>query len=1499
MEYGYIIKISNKNLYKEIQLPIDKTIIKIGMDMECDVRLYKENFFEKFMLTFSKNNDVWSIACSKNIYIDAGDVRKLLNKELKHGDKFTIRYQESGNSVFEIEFVFDFDNKERKYNRKIDISNVQRISIGNGKENSIALNSPYIKNDQIFLDKNGDKLELKVVCTTYGVYHNGKKVNASETIENGDFISIADFSFYYKDNIAYTEVDGNIEINNLIYVDEIRKNEYPKFNRNTRIKLVVNDEKIEIMDPPAKPQKPKDNLFVRLLPSFGMLAASGVMAFMGGTMIIFSAISGGMAIVTSIIGVVQNKKQYKLQKENRVKIYTQYINEKENEIQNIREVELADLQEKYISLEEEKNNFEKFSSNLFDRRLGDQDFLNIRLGEGKVEALRKINYKKKERLEIEDDLQKMPETITKQYKYIYDAPIICDLKEINALGILGEEENRFEIFKNIIIDICARHYKSDVKMFFIAEEKNKDRIFWLRMLPYVYHQTVGIRNIVCDDEGKNLIFEYLYKELSFRESTKKYENELVVFFYDEYGFKNHPISKFVENAKDLGVTFLFFEDKKKDVPQGCGYLIDLQDDKTAILINTENKNDFTEFTYPNISTRDAKKIVNNLAPIYTEEISLESTLTKNITLYQLLNILSVDDINLKERWQKSKVFISMSAPLGVSKTGIVCLDLHDKAHGPHGLVAGTTGSGKSEILQTYILSMATLFHPYEVSFVIIDFKGGGMVNQFANLPHLLGAITNIDGKEINRSLKSIKAELQKRQKLFAELEVNHIDKYIKKYQEGIAKKPLPHLIIIVDEFAELKAEQPEFMKELISAARIGRSLGVHLILATQKPSGQVNEQIWSNSKFKLCLKVQSQEDSNEVLKSPLAAEIKEPGRAYLQVGNNEIFELFQSAYSGAPEKENNSNIKEFEIFSLTASGKKKSVFARKKNKIESHNLTQLEALVKYVEEYCYTEDIVKLPNICLPPLEDVIKIEEVKSEYDLSNIPIGIYDDPDTQYQGPAKINLCNENVVIIGSSQTGKTNLIQVLVRLIVEKYSPKEINFYIVDFGAMYLKNYSNLNHVGGVVTASEEERIKNLFKLLSEEIDFRKEKFMQIGLSSFAAYKEAGYDDLAQIIFIIDNFSAFKELYGDIYEDVFIYITREGITCGITVVLTNAQTNGIGFKYMSNFACKLALTCNDSNEYGMLFDRCRIEPKDVPGRMLCIQNKTIYELQSFLAFEGKKEIDRSNAVKQFIESINQKYTSQYAKKIPAIPDKLTLEFLHNNYNLLLDRYKYPIALDYSDVDVVYLELNKVNEYCLIGKDIDKKQFVLDAILMSLAKRILTNPVQMYIIDSIERPLKEKAELGFVEKYTIDYSEIGNVLEEIYLELERRYSLLMESGLDSIRKMPFYFIVINNPEVIEYVSNTKELMEIYSNMLKKYKALGFVFLYSNIDDTNVGYNSPEILKKLKDNKKGIITSDIKEFKFCDIPSNIVRNSKQLGYGDAYLMDGSDVKRIKVIEED
>lgn len=1497
MDNRYKIILSNNNIYKEIELTADAHQVKVGTGIDCDIRLRKELFFGQIELLFVKNGKEWSVHCSDNLYLTVGDIRKLMTKNLVHGDALEIKYQESDNLVFTMDFLIDFDDGKKKYERLIDVSETTSLTIGTPTNCNISIAGEYVKDDALVLNKKADGFVIDIQNTTYGVYINGKKSRSKDIIKNGDFLSISDYFFYFKDNRIWTQIRKDLVVNSLNYIDKPEQNYYPKFNRNTRIQTIVNKNDIEVLDPPAKPQKPKNNLLTRILPSIGMLLVSGITAFLGGAMIIMSAVSGVMAIVTSVITLQQSKKDYKKGTEERVEKYNAYIVKKRSEIEQIRAEEKHTLDKIYISQAEETKRLSEFSPSLFDRTISDSDFLCVKLGDGSIEANRKIKYKKQERLEVEDELQLIPEQINNEFKYLHSAPVVCDFKSVNAVGVVGNETYRFNILKNLVVDIATRQYFSDVKMAFVAEEKNVARISWLRMLPHTYDDNVKLRTLITDNESKNIVFEYLYKELTIREQCKKYDNNIVVFFYDEYGFKNHPISKFVEKAKELGVTFVFFGEKESDIPLGCGYIIEEKNDK-AILISTTDSSNTVEFTYPILKNEDAKKIVDLLAPVYSEEISLEGTLTKSISMFEMLNILAVDDLNLEERWNKSQVFRSMAAPIGVTTNGLISLDLHDKAHGPHGLVAGTTGSGKSEILQTYILSMATLFHPYEVGFVIIDFKGGGMVNQFKDLPHLLGAITNIDGKEIDRSLKSIKAELQKRQRLFAEAEVNHIDKYIRKFKAGEVTTPLPHLILIVDEFAELKAEQPEFMKELISAARIGRSLGVHLILATQKPSGQVNEQIWSNSRFKLCLKVQSQEDSNEVLKSPLAAEIKEPGRAYMQVGNNEVFELLQSAYSGAPEKMDDTSIKEFSIYSLSSCGRRTLVYTQKRKKAEGVNTTQLDAIVDYVASYCSSKNIERLSNICLPPLEDYLTVPNNLGNYALDSIPLGIYDDPDSQYQGLAHFNLCDDNTMIIGASQTGKTNLIQSIIRLVTSRYSPKDAVFYIADFGAMYLKNFESLHHVGGVVTISEGEKFKNLFKLLTEEVQYRKARFLDCGLSSYAAYREAGYTDLPHIFFIIDNFSAFKEVYADSYEDQFVYLTREGISCGISIIVTNASTNGLGYRYMSNFACRLSFRCNDAGEYMNIFDRCRIQPKDVSGRMLCKLNKELYEMQSFIAFEGEKELDRSNAVKKFVEEINAQYPNELARKIPSIPEVLTLDYIDDNYNFKTVGYQYPIALDYANVDVVTLDLKAWNEFCIIGKDSGKKLTATNSIMAAIHHNVLSKPVELYIIDGVERQLKEKADLSYVEKYTIDYSEIGSVFDSIMPELEKRHQLLMDGELDQLAKCTQIIVLINNKDAVEYMSSTKEILEIYTKMVKQFKPLGIAFIFSDIEDVAVSYNGPELLKRFKDSKKAIITSNLQEFKFCDLPSTAVRNNKTVNVGDVFLLDGSDVTRIKLAEE-
>lgn len=1494
MQSRYKIVISSRTIYKEIDLAPEFNEVRVGTETDCDVRLRKDMFFEKIELSFVQNNGSWSLFCSENLYLDIGDVRKLLTKMLVHGDVFYVKYQNSDNDVFAVEFLIDFDNGRRKYERAINVSGCSSIRIGVDNSNQIILNSPYVSNDAIELKRYGNGYQLLVYQTTFGVYHNGAKASGNTIISNGDFFSVSDFIFYYKDGVLWTEIREGMYLNGVSCGDYPEQNSYPKFNRNTRVKTVVRDDKIEILDPPAKPQKPKNNLFMKLLPSMGMLLAAGVMAAFGGAMIIMSAISGLMAIFTTIMGIKEGNKEYKVGVKERYEKYTAYIEKKRAEIERSREQEKKELEDIYVSQSVNGQRFTAFSADLFDRSPADEDFLCVRLGSGNVESKRTVDYKKQEKLEIEDDLQLLPEKIYDEFRNVHSAPIVCDFKRFNAVGVIGSIEYRFELLKNMVVDLVARHYFSDVQFVFVANNDHRDYIQWLRLLPNVYNNEVGIRNVVTDDESKNIIFEFLYKELTIREQNKTYKENIVVFFFDEYGFKSHPISKFISKAKDLGVTFVFFGDDISGIPQGCGNVVSIADSQSAVLINTENRAESLSFVYASLPNEQVQSIVQLMAPVYTEEISLEGTLTKNISMFELLNILAVDDIDLKARWEQSQVFKSMAAPLGVSKTSVISLDLHDKAHGPHGLVAGTTGSGKSEILQTYILAMATLYHPYEVGFVIIDFKGGGMVNQFKELPHLMGAITNIDGKEINRSLKSIKAELQKRQRLFAEADVNHIDKYIRKYKVGEVSIPLPHLIIIVDEFAELKAEQPEFMKELISAARIGRSLGVHLILATQKPSGQVNEQIWSNSRFKLCLKVQSQEDSNEVLKSPLAAEIKEPGRAYLQVGNNEIFELFQSAYSGASEKTDDANVKEFSICSLTESGKRIPVYVQKKKKSGEGSATQLDAIVGYVSEYCKGIELAKLPNICLPSLEHTIGfVPQVVPTAQGFVADIGVYDDPENQYQGVFSVDVGNNNLMIIGSSQTGKTNLLQDIIRSIASKYRPDEVAFYIIDFASMVLKNFEKLNHVGGVVCPSDDEKLKNLFKLLNTEVEMRKEKMMSVGVSSFAAYKEAGMTDLPQIILMIDNLTALKELYFQ-DDDELLNLCREGLTVGISIIIANSQTAGIGYKYLSNFAERIAFFCNDSNEYSSLFDHCSERIDNIQGRCIVDIEKRHLECQTYLAFNGEKEIDRVKEIKAFIADTNERNKHSRARMIPLIPESLTKNYMVEQFgNYMEEPFRIVSGLDYATVTPCVVDFSALGLLAITGRE-NAGQHNWVRYSVDMLNTMYPGKSKLYVVDSIGKKLTALKEAENLHSYSMVAEDAVTYIKEIEQQLKVRYEALVAGNEGVLANSELLLLIVDNQDALLAICNDREAMEAYKNIVGRYKNMrGGIIAF--IENANIPYSAPEMLKNIRDQKHIMYFDDMANMKIFDVPLAMARNFKKpIETGDGYYIKENNCLKLK-----
>ena len=1507
MKYRLIIY--GNNIYKETI--IDESFLgslTIGTDKACQIAFAREGFLTDFIFRIDKqNDDDFIISCNDTIFLRKDSNLKEYVRKLEFGDHISVCYDKTESDFLYVDFLAYYNYVGTDFDVSIDCSGYNEFTIGGKVDCTIRIDNPYLINDSVRVRRvlNGYEVDLKNI--DYGIEINGFVSGEDIGFLNyNEFLSVKGHVFCLNQEAIYTSKTTNI-ITKLPYKEIKNQNNnyiYPKFVKNVRQRFITPNDKIEVLNPKNKDEVQEQSFLLSVMPMLvNLLLMVGLRGIMGGggMFVIYFAATMTVSTIVTVINLVREKKRKNEKEEKRQKTYMEYITKCEDDIITLRKREKIVADYMNPSLEQYIKYVDNFDNRLFEKKKDHDDYLKIRLGSGVVLSSCQVEYKKEDYVDTEDELKDFPKALHDKYEYMADMPVCLDLKDVNAVGFIGSRTKLYQINKNIIFEFAASHFFKDVKLFLIMDEMDVELFKWARWLKNTYNDETHMRNFMYDEESAKLTLEFLYSELSKRESDGVYNEDIpdyVVLVYRSKLISNHPVSKYIKKAKELGFRFVFFEEAEEFVNSECSYRIFLDEKDYAGYIQDVNDGEkIQSFIYEHMPLEQAKTLSKKLAGVYVDEVNLENTLTKNISLFQLLNIMTPYDLNLKERWDKSAIYETMAAPIGV-KSGdeIVYLDIHEKYHGPHGLVAGTTGSGKSEILQTYILSMATLFHPYEVGFIIIDFKGGGMVNQFRDLPHLNGAITNIDGNEVERSLLSIKAELVKRQELFAEYEVNHIDDYIRAYKDGKTEIPLPHLVLIVDEFAELKSEQPEFMKELISAARIGRSLGVHLILATQKPSGVVSEQIWSNSKFKLCLKVQNKNDSNEVLKSPLAAEIREPGRAYLQVGNNEIFQLFQSAYSGATTRKTGiTNEKGFKISEVGLSGKRRIIYEQKPRDDENGD-TELKALVNYISEYCESNGIQRLPDICFPTLPDIVPFSYDGFEYNGTDIvvPLGVVDDPSRQRQYVEVVNLSQNNVYILGSTQSGKTNIIQTIIMGLTNIYSPVDVNIYILDFASMILKNFEELNHVAGVITTSNEERLKGFLKLMQETIQLRKNIFSKLGISSYSSYRESGRNDLPQIVVLLDNWIAFRGYYPD-YEDTLINICRDSVSVGISVVMTAGQASGIGFKLLANFSKRIALYCNDSSDYGTIFESCRKKIANIAGRGIIENNKSFYEIQYYLAFAAEKEFEKIKLIKEFISEIHNKYGDMYVPGIPEIPEKVTEAFLAKQFGTgYCALYEVPVGMEFNSINKRTLRLDKEFLIPFIGGDESYKRNYIEYLLNRTLSLKNTEPCEWHIVDNMQGNYKAYKEL--VADYTDTDEGTLNILSNLESLLRKRFEA-DKNGTYISDNEPLHIVLINSLEIIKLMGTAKEMVSLYKNISSIYRQYKVCFILSDIGNSMITLASGEVLKQVKDGKKAIAFEDIRNIKAVEIPIAASREFKKpLGTNDAYMINGERIEKVRVV---
>ena len=794
-----------------------------------------------------------------------------------------------------------------------------------------------------------------------GVYLNGKRVRGRADLRFGDVVSAFGLKLVYLiDTVAINAEDCGAVISERVMNTRLMPvvpEQMPKqddnadaerkdtlFHRSPRKVISLHTDPEEIEAPPQKQVGNRKPVWMIIGPSFtmaipmllgtGFMAVARSMSGTGGNAFMYiglvTAVSSAIIGITwALINLRYSKKEEKETELLRLQKYGEYLMECAERIRGKYEFNRNALLEMYPDARR-CCEYWKNTQELWSRNRSHKDFLSCRLGLGDIPFQIPISIPKKKFTLNEDGLSERPAEIKQTYATLLQVPINVDLYEHRVVGLVGR--NRAEIARGIITQLAANNCYTDVRMAVLGDGSTGADWSFMKWLPHVWNNDRSQRYValkesevsgVCYDLTQ--IFRSRADEAESATSSRKavLPTQYVVLVESCSLLESEPIAKYLyERPEDINVTTLLLANSFEDLPNSCDFIIESSHTFSGMYSMAPNGEPPQKINFDYVSTRAAEELARRISDIRVAETGNGSNLPDSLTFLEMLGVNRLQELNVLDNWRKSRTYQTMQAMVGWKVGGAPCyLNIHEKHHGPHGLIAGTTGSGKSETLQTYIISLAINYSPKDVGFFIIDFKGGGMANLFDKLPHMLGTISNLSGNQVRRAMVSIKSENMRRQRIFNEYGVNHIDAYTKLVKSGEASLPIPHMFIIIDEFAELKREQPEFMRELISVAQVGRSLGVHLILATQKPSGTVDDNIWSNTKFRLCLRVADKQDSKDMLHKPDAAYLTHAGRCYLQVGNDEIYELFQSGWSGAVYDEDMGSVKNNFAVQLENSGK--------------------------------------------------------------------------------------------------------------------------------------------------------------------------------------------------------------------------------------------------------------------------------------------------------------------------------------------------------------------------------------------------------------------------------------------------------------------------------------------------------------------------------------------------------------------------------------------------
>lgn len=1319
------------------------------------------------------------------------------------------------------------------------------VTIGRSPDCSIVIPNERVSRYHAYIWEAEGTCRLIDEKSKNGTYVNGV-LTRNTALSPGDVISIENQYFTYdgKRILSYVPED----------LTEISTR--PVFSRSPRLEASLEPEEHEIEPPPSIGGKPGFNLMTAMNP------ISGVNYLFQGS-------------------------KHKKEKLELTHAYRNYIGQLEEELTRQHERRRTVLLRGAPSPQDCAGWPRARNRRLWERTPTDRDFMSIRIGTGTVPSGYVLKAPKQGL--TADPMLEQAVKLAQKSLYLHDGPVSCTCRESAYVGIVGTYDQRLDLLNHMILESAALHSYDELKIVGFMPKHKRDKWEWMRWLPHCFSDDRQTRFLAQSDSDAGELAKLMGRVLERREQEAESSHFQTIYmpFYlfvvADPGLVAHTalLNYLSKCGEEMQFAVLYLADGLQQLPKECRTIIEIREgtgriyDKTSV----QDKQTFIPDACPAHLYDDFARA---MAPIRVENIAKEELLPTNVSFLEGLGVKQVSKLDISALWGRAKARKSLAVPIGIqSGQELFYLDIHEKAHGPNGIVAGMVGSGKTEAIQSWILSMAVHFSPQDVNFVLVDFKGTGLLQPFENLPHIAGMISNLD-TNIGRKLKALSTENERRLRLFKDAKVATILEY---------PGPLPFLFVIIDEYAQFKQAFPDYVQPVEELFRLGRAQGIYMILMTQNPTGIVTDQMEKNVGFRLCLKVADAANSKEMIGRPDAAGIRNPGRVFIKMTQDETVTEFQSFYCGAPYRPfaKNPLLKAAPIAVVDLMGRREIYDDAATTEFRSDKC-EVNAVVEHLANYAsehqftpvyriWTEDLPR--RLALDQLEEPMFDGQTWHDGQEPGVVLGLVDDPAGQRQYPLRfdLNSCG-HIALYGAPGSGKTTFLQTLAMSACRSASPENISLYMMDFGGWSLNMFQSFPHVGEIANDNEEEKIHKLAQLLLDELDGRKKRFASIGVSTLSAYRQVTGEKLPHILLLVDNFGAVLPTYPNL-EDFFTRLTREGGNYGVLLAATANSVSAIPYRLKSNIKTSLAFQLTDHSMYPDIVGKTGgLVPEDVAGRGL-VRQGTVLEFQAALPAPGETEGELAVYIRELGRQMASAWNGPRPKQIPIMPEVIPFGSIPCD--------TVAIGLQKNDISPVELDFRQTHCVLISGTPGSGKSSLLKMIAVQLSAKGVT----ITAFTPGGHGLESVRDLS--SEFCVTGEEMDRYIDSLIPELQRRKNA--RSTGDEADFKEIALIIDNWKDCFDFISNqTAKRLE----MIVRIGAGLGVYLAAACDNVSAGslYSQGEtVINALVSQGTGILLGGSFQAHTA-FDADLPYSEKQLALGqyEGYILRKGKAVRLKTM---